>query len=184
MQKSRALTALSTLFFLASGFAGGMPASAADNHTRHDNSGRKLAVLTAPAPEDNTEDHDMVIDLSATRAGRLLTRLGTTVFPDFEARPISFNLPDMPPELRTLTEECRTTGTATVGYLRDHAVQLGSWLAQYMRQMSSPPRISPLTAPYRIDRDRLVPSDIGELGNQKSGRFVTSEGRLKTVVAR
>lgn len=180
MLKSRALVFLS-ISLLVSGLARGIPASAADSHARHDNSGRKLAVLTAPPREEVSEEHDLVIDLSATRAGRLLNKLGNRVFPDFETRPINLNLPELPAELRTLTQECRTTGSATVGYLRDHAVQLGSWLAQYMRQMASPPRVSPLTAPYRIDRDRLVPSDIGE---RTSGRFVTSEGRLKTVVAR
>ncbi|MBK9144246.1 MAG: hypothetical protein IPM23_17255 [Candidatus Melainabacteria bacterium] len=180
MLKTRALFAL-CLSFLVTGLAPGIPAGAADGHGRQDNSGRKLAVLTAAPAEDVSEERELVIDLSATRAGRLLNKLGSSVFPDFETRPINFNLPELPAELRTLTQECRTTGSATVGYLRDHAVQLGSWLAQYMRQMASPPRVSPLTAPYRIDRDRLVPSDIGE---RTSGRFVTSEGRLKTVVAR
>ncbi|MBZ0186405.1 MAG: hypothetical protein K8F91_09180 [Candidatus Obscuribacterales bacterium] len=165
-----------------------------------DNSGRQLAVATTGTGESEDDlqispasQCDFQLDLSRTRAARLLSSLSARILPEsLGAEKIIEDIPEQADKILTdnlphyvidYSKDLSRAGGQALVVVREHAVVLGGQLAQFFRQLLKSTTLSPLNSPstHSYAPEKLVPSDFGERSAKK---FLTSQGRLKTVVTR
>lgn len=136
-----------------------------------ENDGRKLAAAgTARPPRAKGEvSVDQVIQGARTR-----------LVSELNARDIKVEVPPikLSKDLESTCNTCLKTSKQAMAFAHEHATEMTYWLGRYMKQMISPPIITPVA----LHEHRLVaPSNRYRANHQL---YLTDEGRLKRVVDR
>jgi hypothetical protein len=149
----------------------GQPAHATrQSDEARDNDRRKLAAAgTASSRATSGEvSVDQVIQGARTR-----------IVSELNARDIKVNVPPikLSKDLESTCNSCLKNSKTAMVFAHEHAAEMTYWLGRYMKQMISPPIITPVV----LHDHRLVPSN---LYRANSSLYLTDEGRLKRVVDR
>ena len=160
-----------------------VPAYASDNLKppsvkQRDNSGRQIAVLV-PAAEGENEGKD---GQSAKTNGvaQMLNDACKKVSDEFAARNITVKVPEVsiPEDLANNADTCYKVCKDALTFAREHTYEVSVWFGKYLKQLTSPPRMTPCASPYLMN-DRVIPPGLTQLDARL---LLTHEGRLKTVV--
>lgn len=149
----------------------GQPASALrQSGDEKDNDRRKLAAAGAVPPRAKGEvSVDQVIQGARTR-----------LVSELNARDIKVEVPPvkLSKDLESTCNTCLKTSKQAMAFAHEHATEMTYWLGRYLKQMISPPIITPVA----LHEHRLVaPSNRYRANHQL---YLTDEGRLKRVVDR
>lgn len=181
---ARTLTLLSILAMV---FACGFFASPASAETMkntgfvvrsgRDNSGRKVA-LAAPRPKETAKTPSPDESVEAALGSARETLVG-----QLEARKVSIPIPkiDIPDNMEKTADTCYKVVRTGITFAHEHTAQFSGWLARYFKQLSGPPKMTPMGGPYETGHGIVPPPAFG---HSSSKLYLTNEGRLKTVTVR
>lgn len=171
---------LAALILSSTSAVGAETAKSADAPARsgRDNSGKQLAMATPRASKDKVSARK---DKGDTVEGAIVS-VREQLVDQLKSHNISVPVPviDIPDDMEQTCDNCYRAVKTAVTFASEHSAQFGGWFARYVKQLTSPPAMTPCASPYSMDQ-KLVPSNIGQ---HSSKLFLTNDGRLKTVISR
>lgn len=180
-QSPKFLSMLLAALILSSATAvGAETARSADSAARsgRDNSGKQLAMAT---PRASKEKASAKKNRGDTVEGAIVS-VREQVIDQLKSHNISVPIPviDIPDDMEQTCDNCYRAVKTAVTFASEHSAQFGGWFARYVKQLTSPPSMTPCGSPYSMEQ-KLVPSSIGQ---HSSKLYLTGDGRLKTVISR
>lgn len=135
-----------------------------------DNNGRKLAA--ASSASHRTTAGEVSVD-------QVIQGARTRLVSELNAHDIKLNVPPikLSKDLQSICNSCLKNSKTAMVFAHEHAAEMTYWLGRYMKQMISPPIITPVV----LHEHRLVPSNFYRANSQL---YLTDEGRLKRLVDR
>lgn len=146
------------------------PAYATRQSAERDNNGRKLAAVGTS--RSHTATGEVSVD-------RVIQSARTRLVSELNAHDIKVNVPPIKisKDFENTCNSCLKTSKTAMMFAHEHAAEMTYWLGRYMKQMMSPPIITPVA----LHEHRLVPSNYYRKNSQL---YLTDDGRLKRVVDR
>lgn len=167
--RTQVLVLMGVLAICSLNIAFGQPAYATRQSDERDNNGRKLAA--ASTSRSHTAAGEVSVD-------RVIQSARTRLVSELNAHDIKLNVPPIKiaKDFESTCNSCLKTSKTAITFAHEHAAEMTYWLGRYMKQMMSPPIITPVA----LHEHRLVPSNCC----RNSQLYLTDEGRLKRVVDR
>jgi len=143
-----------------------------------DNSGRQVAMAT-PRPKDSSAKSSNSKDSVEGALGSARE----TLVGQLESHKVSIPIPkiDIPDNMEKTADACYKVVRTGITFAHEHTAQFSGWLARYFKQLSGPPKMTPLGGPYETGHHIVPPPTFGQ---SSSKLYLTNEGRLKTVLVR
>ncbi len=183
---------LFSLMLVLFAIAGLFPAQASDNvHAakvktqRRDNSGRKLALIesvgkkeaasTNPASErgaKSARSEDGILQALSFASKKLSDEL--------QARNIPIRVPtlSLSPQVESSCNDYYKACKGALSFVHEHTAEVSHVFGRYMKQLVSPPRVTPCASPYLME-DRVIPPGVSKVDAQL---YLTQSGRVKTII--
>lgn len=179
---STTLLATTTLFLACGAWVSAASAETPKNtgsvvRNARDNSGRQLAMATPRPKASKAKSANPDVSVEAALGSARETLVG-----QLEAYKVSVPIPkiDIPDNMEKTADACYKVVRSGITFANEHTAQFGGWLARYFKQISGPPKMTPVGGPYETGH-HIVPPTFGQ---NSSKLYLTNEGRLKTVIVR
>ncbi len=143
-----------------------------------DNSGRQLAALGPGLKKDKSVDSRPDADGFEATIGSYRKRL----VDELESHNIPVEIPaiNVPDNMESTCDACFKTVRTAFVFTQEHTAEFAGWMARYIKQLVTPPKMTPISSPYDHGQ-RLVAPPMTQANTKL---FMTGEGRLKTVTNR
>lgn len=149
-----------------------------------DNSGRQLAVASVIPVEQKPVAKGKPVGTKPKSPGvnQMLGDMRDQLDGHLKTLNIDMQVPEVevPAHMEKTYNSCFNTCKTAFSFAREHTNEFSTWMGRYLKQLTSPPLMTPCRSPYFSD-DRVIPPGVGL---KHSKMFFTHDGRLKTVVNR